>query len=647
MSARRVGPVWVLLVLLAILAWWLIQAPESAGSRPAEAAKLVRPQPTELPPAHFEAESPASATVAPLVDAPAQAAQPPATRTPAHLALVVVDDACAPVAGARVETWAEEDDDWEEGLPPLATLETDADGRCALPSMEDGGVLVATRKGVGSSGYVSVRMLRDLATPSGDAVVRLEPRSRLTGRVVEADDRPASDVEVHFWPFGGGGRDGRTPRPLRTDADGRFALEVDASALLGIVAYDGPRESNEVRYRTEAHGERDVLLRLPGNWTVGGIVFSRRSEPLAGIKVMLWRVIPEWFLPPEQQPEFLPNSRFDETVTGADGRFVFPLRERIAYTVIAFVPGELPTPAADVVIDAEHDHAFVELRPPEPSFIAGRVMDRSGAGVPDASVQAVTGTMWSPYERLYEPWPKDRWGEGGTARTDAQGAFRIEGLHPDGLYRVGLAGTIRDVRRPDPATDVRAGRSDVLMVQQEPVAKLSVTFTVRATSGAGILSDATITIYRLVEKGELVAQLKRETQADGRQRFTGLRAGESYSAMVEAPGLATLDVSSWIASPEASAIDVSLPRPATLDVDVRLAQGEPAAWADCRIEPRPPRHDMRGHVQRDADGLGRARFTHIDPGSLRLTVRAGGREARQDVDLGDGETRAVQIVLAD
>jgi hypothetical protein len=54
-----------------------------------------------------------------------------------------------------------------------------------------------------------------------------------------------------------------------------------------------------------------------------------------------------------------------------------------------------------------------------------------------------------------------------------------------------------------------------------------------------------------------------------------------------------------------------------------------------------------GHLWRDADGLGRARFADIDPGQFHVTVRAGRHEASQDVELGDGESRSVQVVLPD
>ena len=650
MKARRVGPAIVLLAVIALLAWWLVQDFErrdaSLPDAPSRSAMAG-----ELAPDRFEVEAAAPSAPEPpraaqLVDAPAE--RPAVTPAPDGVAIIVVDEASTPVPGALVQTWAEDDDDWQDGLPPLAILETDATGRCAVPYPGDQGVLVASREGLGSTGYVHVSTLRRQVTLSGEAVVRLvASRSRVRGLVVEADDRPAAGVSVEFWPFGGPGG-GRIPRPVQTDAEGRFEISAGAGAMLGLQAIDGERRSNEVRFITEPHGEREVLLRMPGDWTIGGIVFSRRSEPLANVKVMLWRVIPEWFLPPEERPDVMPNSWHDEQATGADGRFLFRVRERLAYTVIAMIPGELPTPAADVVIDAAHDHAFVELRPPEPSFIAGRVVDPAGAAVPDVTVRALTSTVTVPSDRFYAPWPKDLWGEGGAGRTDAQGAFRIEGLHPDGYYRVGLPGTIRDLRRPDPATDVHAGRTDVLLVQDGlGGTKMSVTFTVSSMSEGSLIPGANISVYRLTEEGGWWAGLPSEPLPDGRVSFGKFASGQRYAALVEADGFAAVDVPEWVAGPDVTEIQVLLPRPASLDVVVLHANGDPVAWADASVAQLVERLQGIRSWRRDADSAGRASFSGVDPGPLRVTVRAGGRVVNQDIELGDGEARQMRVVLPD
>ena len=628
--------------LLAVAVAWLlradggVEAPAGVIASPSLSAPPVieLPAPADQPAAEALLDSP------PPVGALGSAASP--ASTPTAVQVVVVDERDAEVPRATVEALRNPGREDGEGAPPLATWRTDAAGRCTLEPPAEETWLFASKAGVGCSERSDLRWLRQQATPQGEVVLRLVPRSRLRGLVLEPDDSPAAGALVRFWAFGG--PVGRVPADLVTGPDGRFETEVDAGTRLALSVEDGDRRGQEFRFRTEPRGDREVVLRLTGDWSVSGIVFDRLDAPVTGAKVTLWRDMPDWGLPPEQRPDIVQNSWFDETLSGPDGRFRFAVRERLTYTVIARVGLELPTPAAQAVIDERQGQAWVELRPPEPSFLAGDVVRADGSPAKDITLDATTADWFSPHDRLFAPQPNDRYGEAGHSTSGPDGRFRIDGLHPDGTYTLRVRSSA--LGHAEAITGARAGTGDLhIQLADGARPESSVVFEVVSGRDGVCVESPEIHVVRHIENGFLDAMLKRKVLSDGRSHLDGFRVGETYSAWVLAPGHAALDLPAWTAEAGEQERRVELPQPGYLDIEVSLPGGRPAAWADVRLFPSIPRLNTRGASRRAADIEGRVSFGPFDPGPMRVHVLAAGVEIERDLVVGDGAHEMLRIEM--
>jgi hypothetical protein len=92
------------------------------------------------------------------------------------------------------------------------------------------------------------------------------------------------------------------------------------------------------------------------------------------------------------------------------------------------------------------------------------------------------------------------------------------------------------------------------------------------------------------------------------------------------------------------------PNGATIEVDVVDAEGVARPFATAKVvQPtRLPWVDLEGGVQRldrYVDELGRRTFRHVEPGRVRLEASWARRKVETTVDVRDGETRRVRIVV--
>jgi len=255
-------------------------------------------------------------------------------------------------------------------------------------------------------------------------------RTHLSGRVVDEQGLGVEDARVALGY-----------QHTRTTADGRFVLGVNESDPDGTLS---ALKAGQLPARIERAGASNadpkawpdpLVLQLGGPpLAIAGRVVDPQGEPVGGVEVGLVDRTP--FGPVEIPGQAgLTRAGFVEPllrgeldsgqpgVTGADGRFE--------------LSGLLPRDYTLSVLDREHmvyreqggipaGRSGVELVLPAEAVrdLAGRVVDLSGEPVADVTVTAIrrrpegSPLAESPWSQLW----------GGSARTDAQGAFRLEGL---------------------------------------------------------------------------------------------------------------------------------------------------------------------------------------------------------------------------
>ncbi|MEM7202100.1 MAG: sigma-70 family RNA polymerase sigma factor [Planctomycetota bacterium] len=303
--------------------------------------------------------------------------------------------------------------DWQGDAAAVPLGATDATGafRCAAPA--EAGVLVAA-----DPTRMTINAFPVEGAPEEDAILIAVPAVAIAGRVFDADGQPLTDVTVRC--HGGGSSSNepldrttrRTLEAVHTDVEGRFVLpRVPASATIDF-AWDGglgtsrPGPSVSVTDFDVVLRDRDHAKELVG------IVVDPQGRLLPDVEVRLGGV-----------------SRH----TDAFGEFRVPLRRDRA-TLCAFAPGFAPAVLEDV--DATRVAAHGAQQPLVLTLvegelgIAGRVLGPEGE--PRAGLVV---SVYDPTALSMTTTVEDCVAVGGAdtarpqVRTDADGAFAIDGLH--------------------------------------------------------------------------------------------------------------------------------------------------------------------------------------------------------------------------
>lgn len=214
------------------------------------------------------------------------------------LAGKIVDALGAPVAGAAVA--------WYEPLarleavpagdfpgPVAQTTTTAADGRFVLPHLPGPGATLLVQ----AAGFASSSLA--LQHFDGELTLVLYPGATVTGRVLRADGRPASDVRVASeplhkcseWSSNVPGHDLTRrgfPEVTRTDADGRYRLEhLTPGARLLWAGDEGGAAS--ASFKLEEGGSEEWNPILGEGHALRLRLEDEEGVPLAGWQVVLRR----------------------------------------------------------------------------------------------------------------------------------------------------------------------------------------------------------------------------------------------------------------------------------------------------------------------------------------------------------------------
>jgi 5-hydroxyisourate hydrolase-like protein (transthyretin family) len=351
---------------------------------------------------------------------------------------VVVDDAGAPVEGARVTL---------DRLAPrrragIASARTDAAGRFRVGPVEPGQLEVsATRDGYLADGDERTRVV---AVERATARVVLRRASRIEGTIVDPDGEGVAGAYVVATPQGRGPHE-RGSRSVVSGEDGAFALDLRGGGHALDVEHDAFRR---VKVPVEAPA-RGVRVVLPRGAAVEGEVLDEEGRPAAGAEVALGPA-------GDDAPERLAHrsARADAhgrfRLAGLDGGSALVVARRSAEEGGGVAGARVEVPAEGT--------ARAVLRFEAGLTLSGSVVTTDGAPVPDASVTALVDRRDArrddPAVRLLADAPAE-------AVTDPAGRFTLRGLRPGGY----LVSAAKDgYVGPDRLRRAAAGDRDVRVV---------------------------------------------------------------------------------------------------------------------------------------------------------------------------------------
>ena len=453
----------------------------------------------------------------------------------------------------------------EPGPAPLATADTDADGRFRIAAPGPGCFRVVVR----ANGYLPMEYpLAPLVEERELPPVVLEEENSLEIRLAGAEGRPlpgiAARLEAEEYPGLGAG--GEVPPRWRfsrwngtSGPDGKLALPrmLGESSRLAILSPEFLGQGMEI----QGHETGPMLRLLPGPITRIE-VRDAAGDPVSGALIR-WRGEPV-------------------AVTGPRGRAEIAAPQGEALTVESATGGQakiVPAPGNGILP--------VRLEPPR--RIAGKVVDETGGRPVQNAV------LWVGWPPATPP-----------ILSDADGSFQLE-LPPggEGWAESGAAGFLPGSRR-----FVRKGEPGPLLLKLAPAATIAGSVVDSAghpVPGAGIDLEG-------APGGEPF-----RTGPDGKFRLPGLRPGSAYKLTASHEGFAPTAATVRTAPAGRASSPARIVLHDGARVSGRLAgeDGSPVAGAELALVSPEDQIGSRAARAR-SDSEGKFAFRHLLPGVFNL-----------------------------
>jgi beta-lactamase regulating signal transducer with metallopeptidase domain/protocatechuate 3,4-dioxygenase beta subunit len=264
----------------------------------------------------------------------------------------------------------------------------------------------------------------------------------ITGRVVDADDKPLPNVEIRVYQS-----DEPVKGQYRTDDQGRF--QVPRSWAAGDDQYHlivrpspdrlGWYTLSEYSPPGKEKPEKGFQIKvLPRTRTLQGTLVSAKGQPLAKVPVKVQFLDNTWLLP------LAGDAPLGETVTDEQGRFTL----KVPPCQYCFLVPVDPRYIRKRLSFKENQQDLGRVQLTEAGSITGRVTDAAGNPVVGAEVGA------QAYNADYDT------GGWGAARTDQDGRYTIVSLKP-GACNVLFSGSRTQPKLTAPAREavqVEAGK---------------------------------------------------------------------------------------------------------------------------------------------------------------------------------------------
>jgi RNA polymerase sigma factor (sigma-70 family) len=483
-----------------------------------------------------------------------------------------------------------------------------------------------TGEGAQPSEASSARSRAAVAPPAPAAPPALPEASHLLrGTVIDTHGIAVAGARIEVVLYAEGGlqlhdfdyaKEHRVLASAITDAQGAFSLEVEPERPADLRVNAAGFGTQFVRGRYA--GEDVTIVLLAAGVVYGRVTRAADGQPVAGALVRAMHG-DGGDLESETRTDATGGYRLDDLATGAVGLLVIPERE---------APSRYEELLLEEGLALRHD---VELE--AGMAIAGHVSDaRTGAPIAGAEVSS-----WSFLHK--------------TVRTDASGAFRIDGV----------------ATRFEPTVQVRAagyGRSEKTAGLLEGTAEVDFELWPGFRASGRVLGpdgeDVEDAYVAAVATGgepglSRLDWIASRTRADGRFELQPLRRDLRHALIVRKEGLSTRIYDFPAAEAELDLVelgDLRLSRPASLGGVVVGADGKPAPGARLGLKGwNADRTRFSGAAEAlpvgylgdwavASDPRGRFVFTDLAGGSYDLTLVAAGWPARSiAIALEPGERR--------
>ncbi|HET8669792.1 MAG TPA: hypothetical protein VFM05_03935 [Candidatus Saccharimonadales bacterium] len=232
-----------------------------------------------------------------------------------------------------------------EGPNKKLEAETNSEGKYSISGLPPGTYKVRIDLPDGLSTYNPETEVKVYDRGCGQAFFHVEPDTRLTGRVLDAQGMSAADVLMELVPVSR--EDDAFPSYVRTDKEGRYEMKLlrPGRYHLGVriagsagstyvpypqTYYPGVKDQSQATVISISEGQRVELdeLILPARFierTLNGIVVDLDGTPVAGAVV--------WLKERQYKDADMPYRR----QTDSEGRFSYPVYEGIKYSLNAYV----------------------------------------------------------------------------------------------------------------------------------------------------------------------------------------------------------------------------------------------------------------------------------------------------------------------
>ncbi len=546
----------------------------------------------------------------------------------------VVDEDGSPIAGAEVQALGREF--FGNPTDDLRKTASDAEGRFALAGLTPGKMWLHLEHDDYQEQLSTPFELRDgEQREQGDMV--LNEGLAVAGRVVFPDGAPATGTRVTVQPDLAENLAG-SPMDPRAYIGARNQAEADATGAFRIKGLGtGPWIVAAQLELTDEHGARapgrwnasvglvrppalETLLTLEPPVTVSGTVQDSQKHPIAAFSLHAERAGSQWYMPPSETK--------DQPFESPDGRFLLTDLRSGEWSFRAEAEGYAHSAKVTLKLPSSEELALVLLRP---VLVAGTVVDPAGLPVAGAEVtKELEGVEAILAMQGRRDWP--------VARSDDQGAFRLEGMPPG-------AGSImakKDGFAPSAGFSLELGEGEQ---------KLDLVLTLRR---GGTISGEVFDAEGKPATGSMVIlqmptlQQRRFTNTDARGTFaeSGLEPG---TWQVQAfPGIESLQSENGEALDQAKLLAVLKMTTVTLEDEEleHVVLGAPPA-DPVRVHGRvtlggePVPGALLSFVPADGAGLDKLKLKTLDaqgryelqldaPGDYLLTVQDTGAPGRQN-----------------
>lgn len=420
----------------------------------------------------------------------------------------------------------------------------------------------------------------------------------VAGTVTTTDGRPLAGAKVSVSPAGDGAQAfARIDHP-RTGPDGRFRIE---GVPEGSACVTASAPVCRPRSASCAAGTTDLVIALEAGGEIHGtVVLPSGATTFSRYRVCL--------LAPEGTEEAVLYS--DEEREECHGlSFSFRGLAPGNYGLRALVHGVGRADLEEVRVEAGRV-TRVRLEIGEGQCLTGRVVSASdGEPVPGALVVVAAQAHWGAYILLMILEEDSAWINGAfSARTDAEGRYRIVGLRPGSCSMAAVAPGFRPVARHGVELPARGDVPDLTL----PAAG---GLLVRLIGGDG---EPEFDVDVIIEYDQESGLFDGVTDARGECRFGSVPPGRRH-VQFDTTLHRTIDVETEVSAGKVTEIEIRMPSPGTFVHGVVLRDGDPVAgW---RVEAR--FEDTGGRVFTLAtrtDDEGHYRLDHLVPGPVRLAV---------------------------